>query len=68
MHRETSPPGRHSASLAEAVIAERPDAVLALRNLVDQLAGADLPKGCGRSDQMEPHRGYRPAADGRSGR
>jgi len=37
------------ASLAEAAIAERLDAVLELRELVDQLASADLPKGFGRS-------------------
>jgi hypothetical protein len=39
---------RLPASLAEAAIAERLDAVLELRELVDQLAGADLPKGFGR--------------------
>ena len=36
------------ASLAAAAIAERLDAVLELRELVDQLASADLPKGFGR--------------------
>jgi hypothetical protein len=40
---------RLPASLAEAAIAQRLDAVLELRDLVDQLVGADLPKGFGRT-------------------
>ena len=39
---------RLPASLAAAAIAARLDAVLALRELVDQLAAADLPTGFGR--------------------
>ena len=37
------------ASLADSVLAERLDAVLELRDLVDQLSLADLPRGFGRN-------------------
>jgi hypothetical protein len=36
------------AGLADSGIAQRLDDVLELRDLVDQLAAADLPKGFGR--------------------
>jgi len=36
------------AALADSAIADRLDEVLALRDLVDQLAAAELPKGFGR--------------------
>ena len=36
------------ASLADSALAERLDAVLELRDLVDQLSLADLPRGFGR--------------------
>jgi hypothetical protein len=36
------------AGLADSDIAQRLDDVLELRDLVDQLAAADLPKGFGR--------------------
>jgi hypothetical protein len=36
------------ASLAEGLTAQRLDAVLALRDLVEQLQAAELPKGFGR--------------------
>jgi hypothetical protein len=42
--RDSLPPG-----LAESAIAARLDDVLALRDLVEQLADADLPKGFGRA-------------------
>jgi hypothetical protein len=41
--RDNLPPG-----LAESTTADRLDEVLALRDLVDQLAAAELPKGFGR--------------------
>ena len=37
------------ASLADSALAERLDAVLELRDLVDQLSLADLPRGFGRN-------------------
>jgi hypothetical protein len=36
------------ASLADSAIADRLDEVLQLRDLVEQLAAAELPKGFGR--------------------
>jgi hypothetical protein len=36
-------------SLADSALAERLDAVLELRDLVDQLSLADLPRGFGRN-------------------